>query len=242
MLVICAGMPKAGSTLQFNLCKELLGEHLEEDHGWVTGAQWAQGFRPPTAGAGGGHVVLKCHRLPRWAHDEPDPDRRVVSTFRDLRDVAASAKEFEPHKGFDEILETLELTVTELGAMDGLDRCLIQRYETMVSDLPSTVIDLAEHLDIDVDPAEAAEIAGRWDVESTKERTATVQPAAAPKRRWWQRRRDDPAAQWDADTLLWPTHISSSEGRPGRYQGVLSAEEVATIEDRYGSWLHAHGY
>jgi hypothetical protein len=36
--------------------------------------------------------------------------------------------------------------------------------------------------------------------------------------------------------------VSNSEGRPGRYQGVLSDEELKLIHDRYGDWLRERGY
>jgi len=239
--VYCAGLPKAGSTLQYNLVKELLGATLAVDYGWTPAAKFANGFRPEYGDENGRHMMLKCHRVPRWVDDDPgDPRLRIVSTYRDLRDVAASAIEFQPDAGWDNAIATLDLSVAEFNRLDGLGTCLIQRYETMMTDLPGTIRELAAYLGCAPTDDEIDDLAARWQVDAAKERAHAAE--TPPKRRWWQRRPAKADEPWDKDTLLWSTHISESKGRPGRYEGVLTADQLAELDERYGDWLRAHNY
>ena len=240
MLVFCAGTPKAGSTLQYNVCKELLGDTLMIDYGWVPRAN-EDGFKPEWGDAEH-HTILKTHRVPRWVDDVPlSEGLRIVSSYRDLRDVAASGREFRPQADFDEILSGLDLAVEESQRLERLETCLMQRYEDMMVDLEGMVAALADHLGCETSAEQIQQTAARWHVDAVKERLAS---GSAKPRRPWRRRRKNSAAEkpWDDDTLLWPTHVSSSAGRPGRYERVLTDEEVATIEERYADWLAARGY
>lgn len=248
MLVLCAGMPKAGSTLQYNVCKELLGDRLAIDYGWVPAPRLAKGFQPAWGGDDGGHSVLKCHQLPGWVDDVAgSAELRIVSTYRDLRDVAASAMEFEPDRSFDKILEVLEMTVREVTRLEGLGTCLIQRYETMTSNLESAVREIGSYLDCPATDDEVKNIVERWNVQAAKKRATQANLASERRRRPRLRfRRSDKdtgsAKQWDSETLLRPTHISTSEGRPGRFEGILSRDETGLIERRFGEWLREHAY
>jgi hypothetical protein len=246
-------MPKAGSTLQYNLCKELLGDSIVKDYGWMTGAQLTRGFTPER-GTPATHAILKSHMVPRRLAETHDrTELRIISSHRDLRDVAASDREFTDGKTFDEILVTLDFHVTELERISTYETSLIQRYETMIEDLPAIVRQLAEHLGCSPAESEVVEVVSRWQVDAVEERIGTGGPAETPRDRprlleRLTRRvagRSKPTTngpKWDADTLLHPTHISQAKGRHGRYQGVLTADEIALIEDRYGDWLREHGY
>jgi sulfotransferase family protein len=245
MLVFCAGMPKAGSTLQYNLCKELLGDRVAIDYGWVPAARWAEGFKPSWGDTSHEHAVLKCHGLPPWIEEAASSSAvRIVSTYRDLRDVAASARDFQPEKDFDYLLATLSFTVEQLQRLEGLPNCLIQRYEAMIERPEATVRQLAEHLGCEPTAEQIGEMATRWEVKAVKERaTKSRAPQRWSRHRWASvLRRRESQPEWDSETLLWPTHISSREGRPGGYEAVLARDEIDTIEGRFGQWLRQRAY
>lgn len=94
MLIICAGMIRSGSTLQFNLVKLI----AEKSGGYYIHANepiWdrAREFTKANSGIG----VMKSHFCPseEMLPSSNDNNIIVVSTYRDLRDVALSIAKFQ---------------------------------------------------------------------------------------------------------------------------------------------------
>jgi hypothetical protein len=246
MFVFCAGMPRSGSTLQYNICREVLRERVSLDLGWVSEKRWAIGY-DPRRDVHGGIGLLKCHFLAPWVNsDTSGTEVLTLSTYRDLRDVVASVRDFRPEMSLGEVLDFLTAVVGELDRVESLSSRLVQRYESMISDLPGAVRAAADYLGCAVTDDEVASITERWQVGATRDRARRE----APKPQRWTRLRQwrpgHASSPWDTrpnpETLLRADHVSKDEGRPGRYRSVLSEEDVAAVEERFGAWLRERSY
>jgi hypothetical protein len=98
MLVICNGMERSGSTLQYNIARlivETKGLGRSEGYPfkqgeWEKGAAILQQWQLCSD-----WVVIKAHSIhPKLESLARDKNTRVLYIFRDPRDVAASCKEF----------------------------------------------------------------------------------------------------------------------------------------------------
>ena len=96
MLIICCGMPRSGSTLQFNMVWKCVnsanqGERLE----WQAASTWEnQRSELLSAVADSRIFVMKIHKVPKVLKDIAEEDGRVrfVYIHRDIRDVVYSMK------------------------------------------------------------------------------------------------------------------------------------------------------
>jgi hypothetical protein len=208
-LVVCAGIPRSGSTWLYNAIRLL----LQHEHGErrVYGA-WVD--RYDATNASRWHVVK--------IHDPSEPlawrAKCVVTSRRDLRDIAASAWK----RGWvSDNASTLAL----------LDSIIAQHafwrpraahemvYERMRSNAASELECLAGALGMSL---------------SQQGILATIAAIDSLGH-------DDASADdFDSANLMHKKHIM--DGRVGYHAQTLPPDLVATINDRYRAWLLTHGY
>jgi hypothetical protein len=216
------------------------------DLGWVSEKRWAVGYDPRSE-VHGGIGLLKCHFLAPWVNPVTSgTEVLTLSTYRDLRDVVASVRDFRPEMSLGEVLDFLAVVVGELARVESLSSRLVQRYESMISDLPGTVRATADYLECAVTDDEVASITERWSAGASRDRARREAPKPSRWTRLRQWRPGHASSPWDArpnpETLLRADHVSKDEGRPGRYRRVLSEEDAAAVEQRFGGWLSDRGY
>lgn len=158
MLVVCNGMLRSGSTLQYNFVRTLLER--------------------TSRGAGAGHAepaeIDDC-QLAIWTASETmtvikmhNIDSRVVSLamdnkaticyiYRDLRHVAASIRR-KWNPPWPEILTRLDEAVASFETLTNMPEVLVQRYESVLASEVNCVQQISEHLGLEVTPGESAEV------------------------------------------------------------------------------------
>jgi hypothetical protein len=256
MLVFCNGMPRAGSTLQYNLVANLVE---------ASGTGAASGGMENTGGTEDGlraaatadrTLVYKTHDV--LPHVVPWIERGEVGVlvcyiYRDLRDVAVSLREKHgPNEShMFELLDDAVATYDILSAVRESPHVLWQRYEDVMADARAATAQVADFLGIEVAPAVAERIAADCSVDSARGVMQTVQVAVKAKmaratpaemRQIRKGVRDGSFHAADPETLIHWNHISRFAGASGVWRAELPAPLVAAITGRYADWYTSAGY
>ncbi len=265
-MVMCNGMGRGGSTLQYNLTRRLV-ERCDAGvaHGYmVDGPTHAQHVAHETVCAWARDSqlhVTKAHEPHSLLGDLMEAGAaRVCYIYRDLRDVALSRRTAFGERG-DRLLSIIADHVEwhdELSRVrDQHPNAVVwQRYETVTADLPGAVREIAAALGLDPDDdvvravdAECGMAASqrtvdqnRKAVEETVEALREENPRLAGKflrliGRGGQRQQ---LTQHGAD-LLHHNHISQHQGASA-WRDHLDAATRDAIETRFGGWLRGAGY
>lgn len=234
MWVICAGMMRSGSTLQYQIAKALVEE---------SGVGEGLGFSPAVEferllvreGRDDSRVrVVKCHDWLPWERAAAEEDRRVLYSYRDLRDVVVSwmkkagltFQEVMADGYVERLLENDYLWTRATGV-------LVSRYESLVEDLAGEVGRIAAHLEIPVDRATAARHAATYSFERQRQKIASFD---------FEREGVHVGGHvlYDAESLLHHNHIHT--GGEGMWRSALTPRQVEVLEEMAGGWLREGGY
>jgi len=201
--IICAGMYRSGSTWQYNAARLIAGS------GHRCGV--LAGNKEELLEIMAENFVIKTHPFDAVF---VDPNIVVLTSYRDLRDVAASMKRF-PSSGkfgtspYNEMLREIVVWHQKWAKVSVYN----MRYEDMVSDPVYEIKKLSNAMQVWVD----AEMINKH-IGSFKE----------------------PLSGFDPVTLLHSGH--KTDGNPGSYAGTLGQEDIRDIEAEFGGWLVEHGY
>lgn len=230
MLIICCGMSRSGSTVQYQACCSLveryrLGERsLEGGYDWLTKEMLTR--QRPVA-------VCKAH--------EPIEDvearcgaglLRWVYAHRDVRDVVVSLQQKTRVR-----LEGEELRGLVRDRLVGPGRhweakpgVVVSRYDDLRDRLEGEVEKIAGAVlgafGIEADRAILAEIAAELSLEKARAVMATVDAGAGKG--------------WDERTRLHHNHVA--DAKSGKWRGALDEGQLAIIEEEAGAWLSEHDY
>jgi hypothetical protein len=194
-------MPRSGSTWLYNAARLLLKRRPDPVYGaWIE--RWDTAHPAPV------HVV-KIH--------EPDEVLsrrawRVLTSRRDLRDIAASAL----RRGWtvpEQVFDFIEGVVRMHAWWKGRSACEIA-YERLVGEPQAQIARLGRTLGLAVTDEDAAEV------------RSAIDALRAPL---------DQGASYDEHTLLHPGHVSAAPA-------PLPAELAQALTDRFGPWLREFGY
>lgn len=243
--VICAGMYRACSTWQYEVVGHLVEHKLEGQRlGYVRSESYAGIDRPATERTNRGARipwrVLKSHEGSRAFSRALESGRAVaVYVYRDLREVIFSLI----HKRGTTFRQLLRQgMIHQILANDRFwtsqPRVLVQRYEDLVADPTTGVVQLARHLGLAVARREAAEIALEYSLASNRSRIEHL------------RRRllaagvdlDDPANLQicDPTTLLHWNHLRPA--RAGSWEAEATPAQRDLIRSLCDRWLLGHDY
>lgn len=233
MWVFCGGMPRSGSTLQFQLTA-----HLVEQAGLGSRIDWV---RPEELSVlFGNHSsttsfkVCKTHLCTAEIQREFRlGNAKGVYVYRDIRDVVVSRMR-KTGQSFDDLQRAgfVDSILAAFDAWTALDGMLVSRYDDMTADVAGELARIAEHLGITIGRAECERVAGHYSVSRQLERIDEARRTG--------RLRQNGGAVYDPVSNLHVDHIRF--GGSGDWRTVLSFRDIATIERRAGSWLSAHGY
>jgi hypothetical protein len=241
MVVICCGMYRAASTLQYNVASHL----VENFHSGVRLGYMYDGRsleqRLQNAPIASNWVVIKAH--------EPDDcftellksgAAIAIYSYRDIRDVAYSIVH-KRNSTFEREIEGTDLlpnTIRDFRYWTGFPGCLVQRYESLTADPIRAVNEIATALGISLPATSAEEIARQYSLENNQ---ASVRRIADTFR---SRGVDltDPANSLchDEATLFHWNHIR--DGRSGGWKQVATPRQLAVLARHCGQWLIEHGY
>ncbi len=224
MLVICCGMPRAASTLQFQIVCELI-------------ERAGLGVRPSvmptpieawmTSGAESYHVARLHAPAPELERALSPRFTRYLYVYRDVRDAIASyiLKEGDvaPERIGPMVQEHLLAPYYHFVARPNV---LISRYETVVRSIPAEIRRIARFLGVEVDHARAEAIAYKLDLRTQQKHIA---------QRTWRE-----GETHDARTFIHPKQIH--DGRVGKFRGVLTPPQLEEVERVARGWLTTRGY
>ena len=236
--VICAGMYRACSTWQYEVVGHLVELHRQGRRmGYVAGDAY-QVTGPPIpqrwgSGQPGAWRVLKSHEGHRaFSRALGFGQALAVYAFRDIRDVVCSLM----HKRGETFPQLLRQgMIHQILANDRFwraqPRVLIQRYEEMVADPVTAVVQLARHLGLGVPRRQAIEIADEYSLESNLTRIEAL------RRQLVEAGIDLTAARQPPDLRF--RHTSALEPRPARWSGLLANPPLAPRKSSAGEDMRA---
>lgn len=260
MLVLCSGMIRSGSTLQYNLAKAVV-----EKAGRGRGLGWKEEVQPALTPERIGELcadqqvhVVKAHDLLGLEHLSPTPEGLyVLYSYRDVRDVAGSAKTIWKKEG-DALTTAIAEALFVYGAVERMPRRTMQSYELLTERSAEAVAQIASALGIGLGGGEASAIAAEWSKEKvasiktvTQKRSRTMRDIASrlglrAVARWVKYRlpkslRDTIDPLYDK-SLYHPQHISENTQKGVASRVALTPGELAAIERLAGDWLTGRGY
>lgn len=261
MLLLCLGMNRGGSTLQYNVARHLVekstvgageGYYVDPDeedvrrrlNEWRKDALW--------------HVI-KSHKPPDNIQGMCDSEEvKVCYIYRDIRDVAASLKKMNGQNG-EELLKALDRVVDAYDqiVVNETESILKQRYETVMEDLTTMTLGIAEFLGINTTTEMVSDIVASCSIQSSQKASAKtglrIKAFLAIKTHGIFRRLGFSRSVLnkfklrilqpsEANTLLHPNHVSKTRGRSGVWKNTLSVDEIEMIHGRHKEWLINNGY
>lgn len=215
---VVSGMRRSGSALCYEIVRAILGN--EYGMGWITWQQFDDLAR--TNDGKCEHVIVKSHvHLPSHSPSawriNADGRMRIVHSYRDVRDVAASLIKFVEDPD-DTILEqSLLATMAESDAWRQMKIKCAYRYEDMMDNPARKIGQIADFLGREVDAQEMAE---RFSMENN--RSLLPSEHRTPDRVWWHNHIDD--------------------GRVGKWEDVLTPPQLEMVNRIGSDWLKKMGY
>ena len=175
-LIVCAGMPRAGSTLQWKIVESIV--RLVEPK-----APSRSGFRkcaPLLKQNRSGYVIVRVHGF--WDKTLP-LHPKVITCCRDPRGIAASC--MRVGWTIERVLQELPMRIKHFERWVAVPDALAMRYEAFTKDIAKTARYVARWLDIPLSEEQAQAIAdndaltrqlplGNWEEDLTAEQQAAV--------------------------------------------------------------------
>lgn len=231
MLVICCGMKRSGSTLQYQLAVSILERRGKgRGLGDLRNVDCQELHQANTTGE---IQVLKVHKLSHLKGIEKAFEEGYavgLYVYRDLRDVAVSLMNLR-QLSFDQLIHRREIpdNLRAFEQFTSLPKMHISRYEDIVNNLSTEVLNIANHLGIELSKEEAESIAQKYSL--------TQQKARIEK---WKQQAGSNNKERNPNTLLHQNHIKS--GKSQQWKNALAPLEISYLENLTGKWLVKHNY
>ncbi len=235
MWIICCGMPRSGSTVQYQLTKEIVENNGNgKAIGFVRKSEYKELYHKYNGQCK--NIVIKSHRfIPDAVPLFEEGNAKAIYVYRDIRDAVLSRiKKRNITFKCSEALELVQLNLGTYYQWQYVSPILISKYEDMVADLKSEALRIGQHLEIEVSEEYASELERKYSIEQQKKRIASFnyEIKGVKQKRW--------NAHYDKETQLHSNHIRS--GKTEQWKTDLSSMQVALIEERAYDWLMAQGY
>jgi hypothetical protein len=234
-LVICCGMIRSGSTLQYQVVSDLIEQRgLGERTGFIESKNFPE-FRSRLIGAKGFSVVKVHEYMPELEPWMKQETTRIFYTYRDLRSVAISVmrKWSIPFSEVVCVNGWLDNAVASEAQWRAHSKTLVSRYEDLVEHLPHEIGKWATALSLNLTPEQLDEVAALYSIAAQQER---IREAHLPEQGSKPGVRDN----YDAKSLLHHNHIT--DGSVDGWAKELEPAQVRQIEERFSGWLREHGY
>lgn len=231
--IICCGMMRAGSTLQYQLAVELATRRGPcVGLGFATPEQFDEllARHDDTTGS----LVVKAHAfLPAAASLLAAGNAVAIYSYRDVRDVALSLAVMT-NKSITELYSegTLYALLEQYACWTNFPGVLVSRYETIIENVAAEAQRIANLLGVELTAIEAADLAARYSLDRQRERIASFADKPRDKTNGDNR--------FDPQSLLHRNHVRS--GKVGGWRQELTANEVALVERVATRWLVDHDY
>ena len=228
--VFCAGMIRSGSTLQYQLASAIVERaEIGERMTYAPEAEFERVSREHACQSGR-MLVFKAHVCtPALIEACADDGALVVYSYRDIRDVAVSSlRKFG--KSFEELRDAgwLDQAIDDYYKWCSLPTAMVSRYEEMRDDILGETARINRHLGAPLRIEEVEKIASGFTLETQKLRVEELKARVG-------RQVGNQDIVFDAKELLHHNHIHT--GEIGAWRRLLSAEQIAFLNERYKTWL-----
>lgn len=239
MLLICCGMPRSGSTLQFNISWKIatvgeLGERVE----WRSSSNWEHAADELARMEASPELyVIKMHFPPYCVKKLAEAGGRVrfVYVHRDLFDVVYSMKtkfNFSLSHAIERVGDALDAERWLMARP--AKTVLVQDYALLLNDLPEAVRQVAAFEGATLDANMISAIAEDLSITSAYEKSRQKTPRFEHLRRKISRLLGRKIAFADDELMLHPNHISEHRGQIGIGREKLAEAEIAAVGSAFG--------
>jgi len=245
-----AGMPRSGSMWTYNVARELArhaGYRVLPETVFITdGDACAYANREIAANKDPKAVfIIKIH-----ARLDPLPAGDfVITNLRDARDAVISYMRFM-RTDFDQALSAIRTNLDLADHYQNLpeDRRMVLRYEDITGSPAATVAGIAKRIGLGVDQEVAADVASQFGKDKVK---AMIQMR---DRRYQEAKDNDQPffgemllgrGEGDVTTIDRTTGFQTdhvTDYRDGSWHQVLTAGQIASMNQAFGDWLARNGY
>lgn len=240
MLLVCCGMPRSGSTLQFNVAWKVAetgdaGKRVE----WRSSDDWGKADSELAQMVADDRLlVLKMHFPPDNLMSLADQSDRVrfLYVHRDIRDVVYSMKtkfKFSLNHAVQRVTQALDVEKWLLERPSS--QVLIQEYGLLLNDLPVAIAEVAGFIGADLDSAQVSRISEELSLDSAYDRSRSRKAPFEHLRRRINRLLGRKVAFADDELMLHPNHVSEHRGKIGIGEACLNPEELRVINEAFGT-------
>lgn len=219
-LIVCAGMPRSGSTIQYRIVKEILkNKNNLIDLGWIDKQDLNEIIynkinQDKT-------ILVKIHEYnPIFKKLNSKCDIKVITSFRDIRDVFVSLMAFKK-VGFEDVFSKYAFNkiISDFKKWQEFHSVYVGKYEEFYSELKREIDNISIFLNITIDNPLKEKI--YLSVVNTK-----VNSLSSP--------------QYDPNTLLHSNHINDGSAR--QWKSKLTKIQIGIIQNIAKKWLIQNGY
>lgn len=263
-VILCLGMPRSGSTLQFNLIRNIISATMPLTvHGTVNEPLLSPRIQDLVDENDKTLHLIKSHTIDLATVKKVHKNLLIFGTYRDLRDIYLSFKE-KVNLSLEEFITRTHESIVYYEDLESVTKVQYQKYEPMYKNPRKAVESILDFFEIKLSEERIETIISETSVEAAinlqkkfgwKNKTKHLinkQISSIPpgiRRRFIcfpglrKIRRDflNPNIE-DPNTLLHIDHISRFKGVPGTWQKALKPSEAARITKEFQIWLQMHGY
>jgi hypothetical protein len=233
MWIVCCGMIRSGSTLQYQLTKEIV-----ESSGYGIGVGWMDKeqlkFELQKTTDEKKLKVVKCHDYFKEVSDLILRDKaKGIYVYRDLRDVIVSLMN-KRNQNFESIfsIEMIKSLIDHNMKWNRIETLYVSKYEEMMTNLPDEISNIAALLEISIDNSFVTNVAQKYSLKNQKKRISEFNYNDLGTHSV-----DD---VYDSSSLLHKDHIHS--GKSKQWETELSRYQIASIENIAYEWLIEKDY
>jgi hypothetical protein len=254
MIVLCNGMMRSGSTLQYNLVKDILIEANVnfKQIGFLNKEEIEINNNKYKNYANEKHKIylIKSHEFTFLNNLE---NVYTIYSYRNLFDVAGSLKRKFERKG-EELIKELEKGVSENIKIKKSKKIISQEYENLINSLENCVQEITIFLSIELGEIAIEKISEKNSVINTIKNQndkksfqikykifQTLKILNKSSKRIFTvyigQNFIKKIKQWlyphDKNSLLHRNHISKNLGKDGMWKEILDEQEIKMIQDRF---------
>ena len=228
MWIICCGMPRSGSTLQYQIASKLIEDaKLGKRVGWVRPEDIEKIFKKYDNYKK--FKVIKTHIFSKRIQNEfLNGNAKGLYIYRDIRDVIVSHMN-KNNMSFTFLIRNnfLNNILNNYYLWTALPNMYISKYEDVITNLKLEVYNIARFLNINKSLKECNKIANNFSIDKQIARINKLQTSLKNNK-------------YDSVSLLHSDHIFS--GDIHYWKRVLSWKQVSMIQSNYKKWLQKNNY